>query len=135
MLYVNTVSKFAGIAQCWYIDTSSRAQNHGRFNSTQHYQTYKSHTARHVRIGISPQLGWEYLHAGRALRSLPTTTALFRAGKLTWSKIRAISRVADKDNEKLLCHAALDASATEVARLCSGSTGVGCAELAVSYQH
>ncbi len=72
-----------------------------------------------LELGISLQLGWEYLRVGRKLRLLPTTTALFRAGKLSWSKIRLIVNVADTDNEKTLCHAALDASVTAVKRLCN----------------
>jgi len=71
-----------------------------------------------LEIGISLQLGWEYLRVGRKLRLLPTTTALFRVGKLSWSKVRLIVNVADKDNEKTLCHAALDGSVSEVKRLC-----------------
>jgi len=80
-----------------------------------------SHCAAWVNLelGISLQLGWEYLRVGRKLRLLPTTTALFRAGKLSWSKIRLLASVADEDNEKILCHAALDASVTEVKRLCT----------------
>ncbi len=70
-------------------------------------------------LGISLQLAWEYLRVGRKLRMLPTTTTLFRAGKLSWSKIRLIVNVADTDNEKTLCHAALDASVTAVKRLCN----------------
>jgi len=61
-----------------------------------------------------------YLRVGRKLRSLPVTTALFRAGKLSWSKIRLMVNVADMDTEKIICHAALDASVTDVKRLCSG---------------
>ena len=86
---------------------------------------WKSRGANHcaawmnVEMGISPQLGWEYLRVGRKLRALPTTTALFRAGKLSWSKIRVIVNVATADNEKTLCHAALDASFTEVKRICN----------------
>ena len=72
-----------------------------------------------LEMGISLQLAWEYLRVGRKLRLLPTTRALFRAGRLSWSKIRLIASVADKDNEKTLCHAALDASVTDVHRLCS----------------
>ena len=70
-------------------------------------------------LGVSPQLGWAYLRAGRQLRLLPTTRALFRAGKLSWSKVRCIASVADKDTEKTLCHAALDASYTDVKLLCA----------------
>ncbi|MFT4728434.1 MAG: hypothetical protein ACI9UN_002941, partial [Granulosicoccus sp.] len=86
---------------------------------------WKTQGAKHcaswmnLELGINKQLGWEYLRVGRKLRLLPTTTALFRAGKLSWSKIRTIVNFADPDNEKILCHAALDASVTEVVRLCN----------------
>ncbi|ASJ73254.1 HNH endonuclease signature motif containing protein [Granulosicoccus antarcticus] len=70
-----------------------------------------------LELSISLQLGWEYLRVGRKLRSLPITQALFRAGKLTWSIVRLLSRVADTDNEALLCHTALDASVSDVERL------------------
>lgn len=85
---------------------------------------WKAQGARHcaawmsLELGISVQLGWEYLRVGRKLRLLPTTTALFRAGKLSWSKIRLIVNEASTDNEKILCHAALDASVAEVKRVC-----------------
>ncbi|MDB4222772.1 HNH endonuclease [Granulosicoccus sp.] len=86
---------------------------------------WKSRGASHcaawvnLELGISLQLAWEYLRVGRKLRLLPTATALFRAGKISWSKIRLLVRVADTENEKTLCHAALDASVTDVQRLCS----------------
>ena len=94
-----------------------------RFDDMEGWKTRgASHCAAWVNLelGISLQLGWEYLRVGRKLRLLPTTSALFRAGKLSWSKIRLIVSVADTDNEKTLCHAALDASVTEVKRLCNG---------------
>jgi hypothetical protein len=85
---------------------------------------WKSRGASHcaawmnLELGISLQLAWEYLRVGRKLRLLPTATALFRAGKISWSKIRLLVRVADTENEKTLCHAALDASVSDVQRLC-----------------
>ena len=87
-------------------------------------QGWKSSGATHcaawmnLEIGIGIQLSWEYLRVGRKLKSLPTVQALFRVGKLSWSKVRLITRVADSENEKTLCHAALDASVSEVQRLC-----------------
>jgi len=87
-------------------------------------QGWKTSGARHcaawmnLEIGISLQLSWEYLRVGRKLQLLPTLNALFRVGKLSWSKVRLISRVADQDSEPLLCHAALDASVSDVKRIC-----------------
>ena len=89
-------------------------------------QGWKSSGASHcaawmnTELGVSLKTSWEYLRIGRKLRLLPTTTALFRVGKLSWSKVRLIACVADKENEKMLCHAALDGSVSEVQRLCEG---------------
>ena len=69
-------------------------------------------------LGISTSLAFDYLRAGRKLRNLPVIRALFRAGQLTWSKIRLLTRVATDENEVGLCHAALDASVSQLARLC-----------------
>lgn len=69
-------------------------------------------------LSISPSLAWEYLRVGREIRNLPVLTALFKAGSLGWSKVRQISRVADQENECLLSHAALDASVSDVERMC-----------------
>jgi hypothetical protein len=73
-----------------------------------------------LEIGIGIRSGWEYLRVGRKLRALPTLRSLFRVGKLSWSKVRLITRVADEENEKLLCHAALDATVSDVERICQG---------------
>jgi|GEM_PF-589957 len=89
-------------------------------------QGWKSSGASHcaawmnLEIGISNQLSWEYLRVGRKLQTLPTVQALFRVGKLSWSKVRLITRVATIENEKILCHAALDASVSDVKRICEG---------------
>jgi hypothetical protein len=94
-----------------------------RFDDQQAWkQSGASHCAAwmNAEIGISTKLSWEYLRVGRRLQSLPMLQALFRVGKLSWSKVRLITRVADSDNEKTLCHAALDASVSEVKRLCDG---------------
>jgi len=87
-------------------------------------QGWKSCGASHcaawmnLEIGISTQLSWEYLRVGRILQTLPTVQALFRVGSLSWSKVRLITRVANSENEKILCHAALDASVSDVKRIC-----------------
>ena len=65
---------------------------------------WKSRGANHCaawmndELGISLPLAWEYLRVGRKLRLLPTATALYRAGKISWSKMRLIVRVADTDS-------------------------------------
>jgi len=71
-------------------------------------------------IGISAQTGWEYLRVGRRLRTLTLLRAFFRVGKISWSKVRLITRVANESNESKLCHAALDASVSDIKKLCEG---------------
>jgi len=73
-------------------------------------RTGASHCAAwmNLEIGIGIRSGWEYLRVGRKLRTLPILRSLFRAGKISWSKVRLITRVADEENESLLCHAALE---------------------------
>jgi len=61
-----------------------------------------------LEMGISYKTSWDYLRIGRYLRKLPTTSTLFKVGKLSWSKVRLIACVANADNEKTLCHAAME---------------------------
>jgi hypothetical protein len=48
----------------------------------------------------------EWLRIGRALRVLPTIAAAFAARRLSYSKVRALSRVATRANEAELCRIA-----------------------------
>ncbi|HZP31532.1 MAG TPA: DUF222 domain-containing protein [Acidimicrobiia bacterium] len=48
----------------------------------------------------------EWLRIGRALRVLPTIAAAFEARRLSYSKVRALSRVATSTNEAELCEIA-----------------------------
>jgi hypothetical protein len=67
---------------------------------------------------IDRRTAWERLRVGRQLRLLPIIQRLFRNGRLSWSKVRLLTRVANPDNEQLLAHASLDASVSDVQRLC-----------------
>jgi hypothetical protein len=50
----------------------------------------------------------------RALRGLPVTAEAFAAGRLSYSKVRAITRVADPDTEVELVELAAHATASQV---------------------
>ena len=69
-------------------------------------------------LSISRALAWEKLRVGRKLRTLPVLRALFRSGSLGWCKIRLLTRVANANNERLLAASSLDASVSDVERLC-----------------
>jgi hypothetical protein len=54
------------------------------------------------KIGMNIRTANEHLRIARALRKLPVVTAAFAAGELTYSKVRAISRVIGDDTSTLV---------------------------------
>lgn len=70
-----------------------------------------------VHLGIAPGAAREQLRVGRALRSLPKVAEAFASGALSYSKARAITRIADTDNEDFLLSIAQYGSASHLERL------------------
>lgn len=62
----------------------------------------------------------EHVRVARSLEVLPVTAATFAQGRLSYSKARAIARVADKDTEQDLVDIALHAPAAHLDRLVRG---------------
>ncbi|MGI9604450.1 MAG: DUF222 domain-containing protein [Acidimicrobiales bacterium] len=58
----------------------------------------------------------EWIRIGRQLRSLPETAAAFAEGDLSYSKVRALTRVVTPDNEAELSVLARDVAAGDVSR-------------------
>ncbi len=71
--------------------------------------------ARHFGVGYGAAR--EKVRTARALGSLPLIDAAFREGKLSYSKVRALTRVANSENEAELLNAAALASTDGVERL------------------
>ena len=69
-------------------------------------------------LGISRITALERLRVARALESLTVIESLFALGKLSWSKVRELTRVADPACEQELVAAALELSASETVVLC-----------------
>ncbi|WP_299953579.1 HNH endonuclease signature motif containing protein [uncultured Modestobacter sp.] len=67
--------------------------------------------------GMSPGAAREHVRVARALGSLPVTAEAFAAGRLSYSKVRAISRVADPGTEVELVELARHATASQVERV------------------
>ncbi len=63
---------------------------------------------------ISPATARERVRVARSLEGLPLTSELFRAGKLSYSKVRAITRVATIDTEPELLQLAEAATAGQL---------------------
>jgi hypothetical protein len=70
------------------------------------------------RCGLSPGAAREKVRTANALRELPAISAAFAAGKLSYSKVRALTRVAASHDEDLLLAYALEATAAQVEDRC-----------------
>ncbi|MDE2878835.1 DUF222 domain-containing protein [Candidatus Palauibacter soopunensis] len=69
------------------------------------------------RAGISLGAARERLRAARRLADLPLTSAEMEKGRLSWSKVRALTRMATPENEAQLVEFALYHTASQVERL------------------
>jgi Domain of unknown function (DUF222)/HNH endonuclease len=72
------------------------------------------------RCGLDLRTAHEYVRVARALTGLPRLQEAFDAGQLSYSKIRALTRVATPLSESDLLEAALHAPAAHVERLVRG---------------
>jgi hypothetical protein len=72
------------------------------------------------RCGLDLRTAQEHVRVARALRVLPRTREAFAHGRVSYSKVRSVSRVATPDNEEDLVQAALDSPAAQLDRLVRG---------------
>ncbi len=72
------------------------------------------------KCGLDLRTAREHVRVARALTELPRIQAAFDAGKVSYSKVRAISRVATETSEADLLDAALHSPASYVERLARG---------------
>jgi hypothetical protein len=70
------------------------------------------------RCGITLSAAREKVRTAQALRDLPQISIAFAEGHLSYSKVRALTRVADASNEDLLVSYAINATATQVEDRC-----------------
>src|SRR5882672_3031128 len=70
------------------------------------------------RSGISVSAAREKVRTAHALRRLPAMAAAFADGRLSYSKVRALTRVAHQHDEDLLLAYAVDASVAQVEQRC-----------------
>ena len=70
--------------------------------------------------GIGPVAAREKVRTARALESLPKITEAFGEGRLSYSKVRALTRVATAATEATLLHIALNGTAEHVERTVRG---------------
>ena len=76
------------------------------------------------RCGIAPRSAREQVRVGRRLAELPLVCEKFARGELSYSKVRAISRVATEATEDQLVTLAVHATAAQLERLIRAYRGV-----------
>ena len=76
------------------------------------------------RCGIGMNAAREKIRVAHALKQLPLISASFATGELSFSKVRAVTRIADPENEKELLDLARHATAAQVEKLVSAYRGV-----------
>jgi uncharacterized protein YbjQ (UPF0145 family) len=71
-----------------------------------------------INIGVDVWIGGELVRAGHALKTLPALHAAFADGRLSFDKIRAVTKVATPADDELWLEIALQASGGQLARIC-----------------
>jgi hypothetical protein len=66
---------------------------------------------------MTPGVAREHVRVAKALRRMPTITGLFQEGRLSYSKVREVTRVVDVVDEHRLAQLALTATASQLARM------------------
>jgi len=69
------------------------------------------------RVGMSLRTALDQLRVARALPALPAVTTAFSQGRISYSKVRAITRIATPDTEQPLLELALAGTASHVERV------------------
>ena len=77
------------------------------------------------RCGVSPVAARERVRVARALASLPMIDAAFGSGEISYSKARAVTRVAKAENEEILLTSARNMTSGELEKLCRMVRQVG----------
>lgn len=72
------------------------------------------------RCGLSPGTARDQLRVAHALTELPAVRSAFARGELSYSKVRALTRVANVENEEGLVGVATGCTASQLDRLCAG---------------
>jgi hypothetical protein len=72
------------------------------------------------RIGLDPATAREKVRVARALGKLPALDGALKAGKLSYAKVRALTRVATPETEAQLLELAMVATGAQLERLCRG---------------
>jgi hypothetical protein len=93
------------------------------FDKREAFESWECRTAAHFlnwRCGISLRTGQEHLRVARALGDLPALTAAFSRGEVSYSKARAITRIATPATDEALVEFARHMTVTQLERVVRG---------------
>lgn len=71
-----------------------------------------------INTGVDVRTGSELIRVGHALKRLPRIAGAFAAGRLSFDKVRALTRVATPEDDALWLEMGLSASGSQLTRLC-----------------
>lgn len=94
-----------------------------RFDETRGWTGPGLHSCAHWlswKCGLSQHTGREYVRVAKALTTLPTMRAAFEEGRLSYSKVRSLTRVATPLNDKQMVRFGTSAPAGQIDRLVAG---------------
>ncbi|MBT8494476.1 MAG: 13E12 repeat family protein, partial [Deltaproteobacteria bacterium] len=95
----------------------------GAYDRREGWQQWQAKSCAHWlnwRCGMSMRTAREHVRVARRLEELPVVRERFLSGALSYSKVRAVSRVATEFNETDLVELAELSTASQVERLCGG---------------
>lgn len=94
----------------------------GAYDRREGWRSWEAKSCAHWlnwRCGVSLRTGREQVRVARCLEHLPLVRECFLEGRVSYSKVRAVTRVANADNEADLLSIALGGTASQVERICS----------------
>ena len=94
----------------------------GEYDARRSWESWECLSCAHWlnwRCGVGMTAAREQVRVGRRLRELPVLREVFARGEISYSKVRAIARVAHPGNEAKLVELARWATASQLERACS----------------
>ncbi|WP_261984503.1 HNH endonuclease signature motif containing protein [Rhodococcus sp. WS3] len=94
-----------------------------RFDETRGWTGPGLHSCAHWlswKCGLSQHTGREYVRVAKALTTLPNMRAAFEEGRLSYSKVRSLTRVATPLNDKQMVRLGTSAPSGQIDRLVAG---------------
>ncbi len=94
-----------------------------RFDEIEGWGEHGARTCAHWlswRVGLDLGAAREHVRVARSLRELPLIDDALRRGRISYSKVRALTRVATAENEAHLLDMARASTASQLERICRG---------------